>query len=149
MRYLWTELKKWFALPQIVIIITMFLVFYLAFKTSFGLYLSITLYILIVIWCAYKNWQLNKVFKLRKEKSNKKWMLEEMIFKQAGGTNLIVILQFYNLFNITDDFFINTYAVVSLAGIFTLLILINYISLELLPGKAEKLINETYPEFSL
>ncbi|WP_055436244.1 hypothetical protein [Lacinutrix algicola] len=149
MRYLWTELKKWFALPQIVITITMFLAFYLAFTTSYAKYFVFGFYILIAIWSGYKGVCLKRQFKKRKEASDKKWMLEEMIFRQASGSSFFLLLQLHNVFNISDGFSDNNYIVLAFASIFTFLILISYISLELLPGKAEELINETYPEFSL
>lgn len=93
--------------------------------------------------------QLNRQFRRRKEISNKKWLLEEMIFKQAGGISFLFLSQFYNVFNITEEFVNNSYAVIGLTLIFTLLTLVNFISFKLIPDKAEELLNETYPEFSL
>ena len=149
MRYLWNELKKWFTIPQIALTITMFLIFYLAFTTSYAKYFAIVFYGFIAVWCFYKNIQLNRQFRRRKELSNKKWMLEEMIFKQASGIGIIFLSQLFSIFDLTNKFSTNTYGVLALSLVFTILVLINYISLELLPNKAEKLINETYPEFSL
>lgn len=147
--YLWNELKKWFELPQLLITIALFLLFYLAFSTTFIAYLVGVFYALISIWCVFKSIQLNKQFRKRKENSNKKWVLEELIFKQAGSTTLVFMSQIFNVFNVSDTLASNSYAVVALALGFTALVLINYISFELIPNKAEKLLNETYPEFSL
>ncbi|WP_290701165.1 hypothetical protein [Lacinutrix sp.] len=149
MRYLWTELKKWFALPQITLTITLFLMFYISFTTSYANYFAVVFYVLIGVWCSVKSYQLNKVFKRRKVKSNKKWILEEMIFKQAGGTMFIFLSQIHPVFSLSEKFSSSTFAIVGFSFLFTFLVLINYISLELLPNKADKLINETYPEFSL
>ena len=149
MRYIWTELKKWFELPQIISTIGLFLLFYLAFSTEFVAIASVVLYVLIASWVMYKTIQLNRQFRRRKEISKKKWMLEEMIYKQAGATSLIFLSQIYNMFIISDEFLTNIYAVLGLSLAFTALVLINYISFELIPNKAEKLLNETYPEFSL
>lgn len=148
-RYLLVELKKWFAVPQIVITLALFLFFYYTFSTVYVEYLSVIFYIIIAIWCGYKSWQLNRIFKRRKEKSNKKWMLEDLIFKQAGGITGLFLSQLFNVISISDTSLNNKYAILAFALLFTFLVLINYISLELLPNKAEKLINETYPEFSL
>ncbi len=149
MRYLWTELKKWVEIPQIIATISLFLLFYLAFSTVFASVFSVIFYVIIAAWSIYKNVQLNRQFKRRKEISNKKWMLEEMIFKQAGAVSFIFLSQIYNVFVISDKLLTNTYAIIGLALGFTALVIINYISLEIIPNKAEKLLKETYPEFCL
>jgi uncharacterized membrane protein YuzA (DUF378 family) len=149
MRYLWTELKKWFELPQIIATLSLFLVFYFSFSSGFAAELSVIFYVIVAIWSIYKNIQLNRHFRRRKEVSNKKWMLEEMIFKQAGGASLVFLSQIYNVFIISDEFLTNRYAIVGLSLAYTALFLLNYISFELIPNKAEQLLNETYPEFSL
>ena len=149
MKYLWTELKKWFVLPQLIATISLFMLFYLAFYSRFAVVLSVVFYVLVAVWAIYKGIQLNRQFRRRKEISNKKWLLEEMIFKQAGGTSLVALSQIYNVFIVTDEFLTNIYAIVGLSLAYTAIFLIYYISFELIPNKAEKLLNETYPEFSL
>ena len=149
MKYLWTELKKWFEIPQIIATISLFLMFYLAFSSTYLVALAIGFYVIIGGWSIFRGFQLKKHFKQRKEISNKKWMLEELIFKQAGGTSLIFMMQIGNVFTLSDNFLDNMYGVIGLSLGFTAIVLVNYISLELIPNKAEKLLNETYPEFSL
>ncbi|MBU2921665.1 hypothetical protein KO504_09960 [Winogradskyella psychrotolerans] len=147
--YLWNELKKWFELPQIIGTIALFLMFYVAFSSKYTAILTMVFYVIISGWCIYKGTQLNRQFRRRKEISNKKWLLEELIFKQASGTSLIFISQMYNVFTIPDKFEINTLFLLLFSLAFTVLTLVNYISLKVIPSKAEKLLNETYPEFSL
>lgn len=147
--YLWNELKKWFELPQVIGTVALFLMFYMAFSSEYTAVFTIVFYAIISGWCIYKGVQLNRQFRRRKEVSNKKWMLEEMIFKQASGASLIFVSQLYNVFAIPDMFEINTLFLMLFSLAFTALTLINYISLEVIPSKAEKLLNETYPEFSL
>ena len=149
MRYLWTELKKWVEIPQIIATLSLFLLFYFAFSTTLVAELSVVFYVAVAIWVIYKNSQLNRQFKRRKEISNKKWMLEEMIFRQAGVTSMVFLSQFYNVYFISDKLLTNTYAIFGVALAYTALVIINYISFELIPNKAEKLLNETYPEFCL
>jgi hypothetical protein len=57
--------------------------------------------------------------------------------------------QIFNVFNVSSNMAANIYVVIGLSIGFTALVLINYISFEVIPNKAEKLLNETYPEFSL
>ena len=147
--YLWTELKKWFELPQIILTIALFLMFYVAFSTPYAPVLSLVFYGIIMVWAMYKGVQLNRQFRRRKEVSNKKWMLEEMIFRQAGVASFVFMSQLFNVYKIPEEFSHNIYFLILFSLGFTVLVLINYISLELIPNKAEKLLNETYPEFSL
>ncbi|WP_179353394.1 hypothetical protein [Winogradskyella vidalii] len=147
--YLWNELKKWFELPQLIGTIALFLVFYMAFSSKYTAIFTIVFYVIISAWSIYKSTLLNRQFRKRKEISNKKWLLEELIFKQAGGASLIFFSQLYNVFTIPEKFEITTLFLILFSLAFTALTLINYISLEVIPSKAEKLLNETYPEFSL
>lgn len=149
MRYLWNELKKWFELPQIFATLCLFLMFYLSFSTSYAPVLSLIFYGIIMVWAICKGILLNRHFKRRKEISNKKWMLEEMIFRQAGIASFVFMSQLFNVYRIPKDFSNNSYFLFLFSLGFTALVLINYISLEIIPNKAEKLLNETYPEFSL
>ncbi len=149
MRYFWNELKQWFRVPQILATLSLFCIYYVSFSSAYMKELSVAFYIAIAIWSIYKSIQLNRQFRRRKEKSSKKWLLEEMIYKQAGGTTLVFMSQIYNVFIISDRFSGNFTAILFFSIIFTLLTLIDYISFQLIPDKAEELLNETYPEFSL
>lgn len=147
--YLWKELKKWFEIPQILATIVLFLIFYVSFSSKIAGVLSAVFYGIIAVWTIYKNVRLNRQLIRRKKISNKKWMLEELIFKQAGITSLIVLSQVHHTLVVSDEFSMNIYAIIGLSVVYTILLLLNYISFELIPNKAEELLNETYPEFSL
>ncbi len=147
--YLWKELKKWFEIPQILATIVLFLIFYVSFSSKIAGVLSAVFYGIIAAWTIYKNVRLNRQFIRRRKISNKKWMLEELIFKQAGITSLIVLSQVHHTLVVSDEFSMNIYAIIGLSVVYTILLLLNYISFELIPNKAEELLNETYPEFSL
>ena len=149
MKYLWNELKKWFEIPQIIATISLFLMFYLTFSSKYAAIFSVIFFIVIAAFVMFKSIGLNRQFRRRKEISNKKWMLEEIIYKQAGGTSLVFLSQVYNIFTVSDTLLTNVYAIIGLSLAFTAMVLINYISFDIIPNKAEKLLNETYPEFSL
>lgn len=148
-KYLFTELKKWFEIPQIFATIGLFLFFLISFSSNISEHLLIIFYLLILIWSGNKGIQLNREFKRRKEVSNKKWLLEEMIFRQAGGTAFLFVAQIGNIYDLSAWLFNDTYVIIILSIVATLLCLINYVSFEVIPNKAEKLLKETYPEFVL
>ncbi|MGB6267437.1 MAG: hypothetical protein WBF67_00375, partial [Olleya sp.] len=149
LKYFWAELKLWFTLPKLTATVALFLIVYLAFSTFLARYFLIGFYGLLCIWATYKSIRLNRQFRKRKEISNKKWMLEEMIFKQAGGSGLLLLSQLPTWYNISDRFFVNSYFIIGFSVFTTLFFLWMYISLEILPNKSEKLLKTTYPEFCL
>ena len=148
-KYLLSELKQWFTVPKIIITATLFVTFFTLLQTSYAKYFFFIIFGVLAIWTLFRSIQLNREFRKRKEISSKKWLLEELIFKQAGSIGIIFLSQFYNISMWSDVFVSNTKLVLLTAAIFTLLYLVNYISFRVIPNKAEDLLNTTYPEYSL
>lgn len=148
-KYLLSELKQWFTVPKIIITATLFVAFFTLLQTSYAKYFFFIIFGVLAIWTLFRSIQLNREFRKRKEISSKKWLLEELIFKQAGSIGIIFLSQFYNISMWSDVFISNTKLVLLTAAIFTLLYLVNYISFRVIPDKAEELLKTTYPEFSL
>lgn len=148
-KYLFTELKKWFQVPQIMGTLALFFLFFICFSSSISNYFLIAFYLMGTTWICYKAIQLNREFRRRKKLSDKKWLLEEMIFRQAGGIGFLLVTQIGNIYNMSDRLFNETYVILISAFVATLVCLINYISFEVIPNKAEKLLIDIYPEFVL
>ena len=148
-KYLWTELKQWFTFPKLITTLALFFGIYLGLSTIFARSFLIGLFVIICVFTINKSIQLKRQFKQRKALSSKKWMLEEMIFKQAGGSAVILLSQLPQLFNFSFSFLVNSYLVLGVSIFSTLFCLWMYISFEVIPNKAEQLLNETYPEFCL
>ena len=148
-KYLWKELKRWFTLPKLVITLSIGLGFYILLSSTFATYVIIASYSIIAVWSLYKSFQLKRQFKNRKKVSKKKWMLEEMIFKQAGVSAILLISQLPSAHRLSDTLLLSPTMIGVLSMFTTLIILWMYISFEILPNKAEELLDETYPEFSL
>ncbi len=148
-KYLWDELKQWFTLPKAITTMALFVIIYMALTSVLAVYFLITFYALVCVFVFYKSLQLKKQFKIRKEASNKKWMLEEIIFKQAGGSAIVLITQLPQWYNFSGSLLENPYVIFGVSTFSTLFFLWMYISFEVIPNKAEDLLNETYPEFCL
>tara|TARA_Y100001963_G_C6727312_1_gene422125 strand:+ start:603 stop:1292 length:690 start_codon:yes stop_codon:yes gene_type:complete len=148
-KYLLSELKQWFSIPKIIITATLFVTFFTLLQTSYAKYFFFIIFGVLATWTLFRSIQLNREFRKRKEISSKKWLLEELIFKQAGSIGIIFLSQCYNISMWSDVFISNTKLVLLTAAIFTLLYLVNYISFRVIPDKAEELLKTTYPEFSL
>jgi len=147
--YLWEEIKIWFGLPKILITIALFYLSFLAFSIGNTKMTYIIIYSVLTLWLFYRFVVLRKKYKSRKKKNNKKWMLEEIIFKQAGVSVSILIGQFPSLLNIIDDYFTSTYFTIGLSIFTTIIILGCFVTFKLLPDKAETLLKDTYPEYNI
>lgn len=147
--FLWDEFKTWLSLPKLSISITIFIICYIAFSSSFSSVFLIIAYGGVAFWSTYKGIKLNREFRRRKEKSNKKWMLEEMIYKRAGGAGCLLISQLPTWYNIWQHCSSNFWLIIGASLFTSLFVIYMYVSLELLPNKAEELLNDTYPEFCL
>lgn len=148
-KYIWYEFKQWFTVPKLVMTVALFLMFYSLLSTPMSKYVFGIFYFSLIVWALYKTITLNRQFRRRREQTDKKWLLENIIFKQAAGTNLVVISQFYNVIQFSDKTVENQLLLVLFSMLITASILLLYISYHVLPKKAEQLLKETYPEFSL
>jgi hypothetical protein len=143
-------IKEWFELPKIILTSLLFLGFYTICKTAVANYFLLGILIIFSIYAFYKSYHLNKILKNNFKQNGKKWLLEEMIFKTGMGSFLVFPINFFNLINIFHlegrnyaEWFSLLYAF-----LFTFLIMLFYIVLEVLPKKAEELLSENYPEYN-
>ena len=141
-KILWRFTKDWFQLPKIILTISIFIVFYNALLFKNGYYLIIGLFVLSMFFAGYKLYHLRKKMK----KKDKKWMLEEMLLTQGGGSAFFIAtypLHFsYRTFN-------GDYKTVLMSFFLTSLTIILYVSLEVIPKKSEELLTEHYPEYKI
>lgn len=80
-KYLWSALKKWIKIPHIFLTLLLFFTFYISFSKLYFLYLPDLYLGVLLLWSTFKSIALNRQFKRIKSKFQKKWLLEEMIFK--------------------------------------------------------------------
>jgi len=143
-KLVWNIFKGFFKLPQIILTIAICLGFYEAltfFPYEYTIpSLSITCFVILIIRIA----QLTKQKKKRFKQTQKKWLLEEQIYKLGNG------VLFLNLFfqlsmqirTLSSETTIWIYAI-----LFTVIILIIYIIAFVLPSKAEEILAKEHPEY--
>jgi len=146
-KYLKDELVQWFGWPKFFITLFIFFVCLYGFSSNHVQYFFISIYTPLIGWIFYRSYRLNRTYKKRKLESNKKWMLENIIFKQGGAVGAIIVSQFPTYCQLLSHTLYNQYLVLALSTGTTLLILCFYISYYLLPEKADKLLEKTYPEY--
>ncbi|MCF6181811.1 hypothetical protein [Lutibacter sp.] len=144
-------IKQWFQLPKIILTALLFISFYTVCKTTFATNILLIVLIILVLYAFYKGILLNKTLKRNFNQNGKKWMLEEMIFKTGMGSFMLIPVNFLNFINIfhKDNLGLSNVEALVYATLFTFLIMLFYIVLEVLPKKAEELLLENYPEYKL
>lgn len=145
---LWTYAKEWFRIPKIVFTVSIFLFFYYCLQLRLGGYLvGITLFILasLDVYFAFK---LKREFKKRTKEDGKKWMLEEMIFNVASFGGVMVASNVPQIYNHIEKI-PSTIGAITISVIVTLTIIYSYITLIVIPSKAEELLKNNYPEYKL
>lgn len=145
---LWKFMKEWFSLPKIVLTTSIFLFFYALMSLNINRsYLSVLMLVLALIDVILAS-KLSKKAKQRFKENSKKYLLEEMIFRVGAFSSILV---FSNLFHLSsflrssDSVFFKVFV----ALLITLAIVYSYISLVVIPQKAEELLEETYPEYKI
>ena len=141
-------MKEWLSVPKIIISATIFMFFYMLMTLNIDHeYLSIFMLILATIDILLAS-KVSKKAKKRFKENNKKYLLEDIIFRVGAFSSILV---FSNLFNLST-FLKHSESMLTkivIATIITLAILYSYITLIIIPKKAEELLEETYPEYKL
>ncbi|MBP93438.1 MAG: hypothetical protein CMC55_04905 [Flavobacteriaceae bacterium] len=145
MKLLWNYAKDWFRLPQIILTITIFTTLYTVFSTEIGSYIFIASYIILCMFLFVKTIRINRDIKRKREAKEKLWLLEDMIFRNAGLGTLVLGPQVFQLVNLTDNFC--GLIPIICASVFTVIIIYTYISAIILPKNATFHLQETYPEY--
>ena len=148
-KYLWSYFKLWFELPQLLMTISIFIGFYAAFSSRLADVFYMSSFILLAFWSFHRGMRLKKEFKRRTEETKRKWLLEEIIFKQASAVGLLLISQIFNVNNLSNETFMSNVGIVVVSMVFTLAALFSYVSFLVLPNEAENLLEKTYPEYNL
>lgn len=147
-RILWRFAKEWFTLPKIIITTSIFLLSYMTFQIEQGYVIFLILLVIFAIIDLVLVAKLKKKSKKRFVSKKKKWMLEEMIFNTGSFSGVIIGSNAFQIASFAND--VNAVWTKILFSIFiTLLIIYSYISLIVIPEKAEELLEETYPEYKI
>lgn len=145
---IWRFMKEWFSIPKIILTIFCFYFFYLLMTLNIdSTFLSIFMLCLAVL-DVYYSIKLNQKAKKKFKSKDKKYLLEDIIFRAGAFSSLII---FSNLFQLST-FLENTTSIIGksfVATLITIAIIYSYITLIVLPKKADELLQEAYPEYKL
>ncbi|MGG6229586.1 hypothetical protein [Tenacibaculum sp. SDUM215027] len=141
--------KEWFSVPKIVLTITMLYCFYLLLQFPFAQYLFPGFFFTILIIEFIVIFKKRKMLNAKFKKTGKKWMLEDIIETQGHG-NIVLVLFYVFQFLIPNSYEnLSTLTSIIIAVATTLAFIIGYVSLVVVPKKAEKLLEKHYSEYKL
>ena len=143
--------KEWFRLPKIVLTLALILGFYKLQDVESSYIIYVVVFFIII------GAQLVGIFinsrKLKKKyiESGKKWMFEDIIsINGLGNTALLIFYVFDFPFRTSGDFLLmGEFRKFLSAFLITLVVLLGYITLVVVPKKAQQLLEEMYPEYKL
>lgn len=142
-------MREYIKLPKIIgTLCAILALFYVIRYVSFSSWILGVLSILIFTYSLLATYALKYKYNKNQKRTGKAWKLEEMIF--SSGTGGFFVLNFfqitYHLRILSSDHYIIQFL---FATVLVFAILFLYISINVLPEKAEDLLRETYPEYEL
>ncbi|MCF6297144.1 MAG: hypothetical protein L3J08_04040 [Flavobacteriaceae bacterium] len=143
-KMVWKIFIKFFKIPQIILTLSIAIGWYQLFKIfpqkeTFQV-IGIGCFIIILFRLVILAKQKEKRF----QKTNKKWLLEDNIYN-IGNMYLLLNLFFQINFHISK---VNSNTeILVLSFVFTVIIILFYITTFILPSKAEEILEKEYPEY--
>lgn len=145
-KLLWGYFKEFFKLPKIMLTLALILFVVQAMQYIHPVVGGV-LALSILLFSTLRFFVLNRQYNKKVKRTSRRWMLEETIFR-CGGFPLFVFIPY----NLIQAFFKEEYSVIGqwiMATAVVLFALYQYIMLYVIISKAEKLLNETYPEYAV
>jgi len=142
--------KAWFSLPKIIITGMIFMVFLTVFQSTIAaevMLLTLVGLLLLDFYFLFKNRHIRK----RKKQKEKLYLLESMIGDTRNGLSAMIIINIFNLINLSGIDFVELamYWQIVIAFLSTLICIVFYITAVVMPSKAKELLAETYPEYKM
>ncbi|WP_456421808.1 hypothetical protein [Lutibacter sp.] len=148
MNILWQHAKDWFRLPKVLATITFFYFFYTGL-IKYGDMFALSVLGVVITFGLVKHIKLLRKVKKRQKENGKKWLLEDIIFKGLFLGGGMIGINLFNIINVSSPEVYNMYWAIFYAAIFTIMVVYVYISVVVLPKKAEELLIDNYPEYKL
>ena len=143
--------KEWFQLPKILLTLIIFFGFYELQKLSNAYTIYTTIFFLVIFlqlgFIFYNSRKLNQKFKI----TGKKWMFENIISINGLGNTSLLLFYFFDFpFSTSRDFLLmGDFRKLLSAFLITFVVFLGYITLIVIPKKAQELLQETYPEYKI
>lgn len=144
--------KEWFRLPKIILTFLLLFTFYKVQELQNSYYIYATIYGFVIVLELIVLINNKRKAKKHFKETGKKWMFKDVIHMNGIGNSAIILFYMFDFFipNNTKEFLaMGDFRRAFLAILITALVVFGYITLIVIPKKAEQLLQETYPEYKL
>ena len=135
-------------MPKVLTTSLIFLGIYLVLQIKYSEFIILGgLFLAVVFEMIF----LYKDRKVQKQKTEKIFLLEEMIGQTKGGFVSVGFVNIFNMVHLTKVEFssLETHWLLLIAFCTTIVIILFYVTSYVIPSKAEELLQETYPEYKM
>ena len=147
-KILYRFMKEWFSLPKVILTLSIFMLFYTLISIEISEFYFTGIIFILAIVDVFLVTRITKKAKKSFKEKNKKFLLEDIIFRTGAFSSLLIFSNFFQFSN----FIGNTTSVLGkciIASLVTLAIIYSYVTLIVIPKKAKELLAETYPEYKM
>jgi hypothetical protein len=139
-------MKEWLSIPKLFVTLLIFTFFYIlvGFKINENV-IDVFLILLTITQIFLASKLIKKANKRFKEKK-RKYLLEEMIFR-TGSLNCILLFSSFLQFSNFSNGITSIWGKCFFSGLITVAIIFSYVSLIIVPQKAEALLQKNDPEY--
>ncbi|EAQ42729.1 hypothetical protein [Polaribacter sp. MED152] len=143
--------KEWLSLPKIVLTILLLFGFYQLQQYSFGYQIYLGIFITSTITQFSMLINNTRKLKRRQRQTQKKWLFEHVLNIQGLGNTAIIFIYFFDfpVSSAKEFLAMGDFKRAYSALLITAFLIISYITLVVIPKKAEELLVQTYPEYQI
>lgn len=143
--------KEWFTLPKIITTALIFLGFFIVLQIKYSEYFILGTILILIVFEMIAIYKTRKEHQKKEKENEKIFLLEEMIGTTKNGFTVMALVNLFNIINLTNFNFLEmeTYLLVIISFVLTVLCILFYVSNYVIPEKAEELLQETYPEYKM
>ncbi|MDV6167713.1 hypothetical protein R1T16_04705 [Flavobacterium sp. DG1-102-2] len=140
-KLIWTCLKDFLSLPKVILTLVLVICAYKLGRYSMDLYSTLLMGVIVVSLARLI--QLNIQHRLKVKQTGKKWLLESILMR-TGGSMVAPYHILYYFYREEPSMLL----LWIMAALFVVFALFNYVTLFVIPRRAEEHLLKTYPEYN-
>ena len=150
-KIIWRFVKEWFTPPKLLITVSIFISVYILLQFPISSYFILGALSIGVIAEIVMLFKVRKQRKFKEENNEKIFLLEDMIGSTKNGYTGLVFINLFNIVSTSRLDFSDSglFWQLLFSGAITLLIILFNVVNNVLPQKAQELLEENHPEYTL
>jgi uncharacterized integral membrane protein len=150
-KIIWRFVKEWFTPPKLLITVSIFISVYILLQFPISSYFILGALSIGVIAEIVMLFKVRKQRKFKEENKEKIFLLEDMIGSTKNGYTGLVFINLFNIVSTSRLDFSDSglFWQLLFSGAITLLIILFNVVNNVLPQKAQELLEENHPEYTL